>query len=138
MKQVAMILGILAGLAAILLGAVGFTSRGDASGAAYTMYTIDLALIPLGLLAMVGGILGLRRRSVSLWLLFASGLLMLFISIAFLIVVWRDSELIVSPANYGMLAPGVLTLLAGMFCLLARPKSATEPAGSELGDSPAS
>jgi hypothetical protein len=130
MKIVAMILGILGGLAAILLGAVGFTSRGDASGAAYTMYTIDLALIPLGLLAIVGGILGLRRRSVSLGLLVASGLLMLVQGVAFLVVIWRDSELIISPANYGMLAPGVLALLAAMFVFLARPKAGAESSGS--------
>jgi hypothetical protein len=135
MIRAATILGIVGGLWAVLLGCVGFDLSADELGT-YAMYVIGFALIPLGLVAIAGAILGRSHRTVSLGLLVASGLAMLFIAASFLVVAWRDPTLTISPANIGLLGPGVLTLLAAMFSFLARPKVATELSRTGQADTP--
>jgi hypothetical protein len=131
MTRAATILGILGGLAALVLAWAAFDLRVGESGTLYTMYTVGgFALIPAGVVAIVGAILARRHRSLSVGLLAVAGLLAFFLELALLIVVWRDPELIVSPANIGLLAPGVVTLLAAILRFAARPKAPVEPSGS--------
>ena len=137
MTRAATILGILGGLAALALGWAAFDLREGESGNIYTMYTAGgFTLIPAGVVAIVGAILARRHRSLAVGLLAVAGLVAFFMELSLLIVVWRDPELLVSPANVGLLVPGVLTLVAAVLAFAARPKAAAETSGAGQVDAP--
>lgn len=123
MRIVATILGVIGGLAALVLGGVSLDVMGDAAGTdRWTHAMLAYALLPLGVIAIVGAFLGGRRRRLaSLWVLVVAGALMLAVAAVNYVVVWRDADLSLTAANIGLLAPGVVTIIAALF-RLAKPK----------------